>query len=221
MNVRLFVLLIAVLAFQVGCGNQERPPARELEAKYEFDLLPVKLNGKWGYVDRSGGLKLQPRFDEASKFCNGQALVAVNGKKGFIDHSGRYTIQPQFDGADECATEGLAAVCLGKCGYGSKDARWGFVNLEGKWIIEPRYLSESPFLQERAAVCVQDCGSFESKAQQRWGFIDKAGKTIVEPKFDSVGLFFDGIAEVTEGSGDDARRGWIDRTGKLIYSPSK
>jgi hypothetical protein len=36
-------------------------------------LFPARQNGKWGYIDRSGSLIIQPQFDEAWDFSEGLA----------------------------------------------------------------------------------------------------------------------------------------------------
>ncbi|MCQ2152629.1 MAG: WG repeat-containing protein [Bacteroidales bacterium] len=53
-------------------------------------LLPVCLNGLWGYIWESGGwaYPLVPAYDRAEPFHNGLAMVEKNGKLGYIDYDG-------------------------------------------------------------------------------------------------------------------------------------
>jgi WG containing repeat len=77
------------------------------------NLLPqlwkVKINGKYGYIDRTGKLVVNPQFDYASSFYEGLAQVQVGQKWGYIDHTGKLVIKPQFDYGDRFLT-GFAKV---------------------------------------------------------------------------------------------------------------
>ncbi|ECC1273812.1 WG repeat-containing protein, partial [Campylobacter coli] len=57
----------------------------------------VKLNGRWGFIDRSGKFVIKPKFDSIWDFSEGLAKVKLNGKYGFIDKSGKIVIEPKFD----------------------------------------------------------------------------------------------------------------------------
>ncbi len=64
------------------------------------DLAPVEMNGKWGYIDRSGKLLISSQFDFAAPFSSdGRALVGTNGTLGYVKKDGRYAIQPTYTGA--------------------------------------------------------------------------------------------------------------------------
>ena len=56
----------------------------------------MKVDGQWGYVDRSGARIIQPQFDLALPFFGGIASVKVSGKWGFVNKKGEFTINPQF-----------------------------------------------------------------------------------------------------------------------------
>src|SRR5713226_1983329 len=66
-------------------------------------LYPVKLNGKYGYIAKSGELVIQPQFDRAGQFLEGRAPVEVGTRWGYIDRTGKAVIAPQFDMADPFA----------------------------------------------------------------------------------------------------------------------
>ena len=112
----------------------------------EVALFPVKKNGKWGYIDRSGKIIIPPQFDYAWFFSEGLAPVKIGRKWGYIDKSGKIVIEPRFDWA-ESFSEGLAGVCIGNClpaierGYmkfrGVYLGYWGYIDKSGKYIWEP------------------------------------------------------------------------------------
>ena len=69
----------------------------------------VKMASKYGFIDKSGKVVIEPQFDNAEPFSEGLACVEKDGKWGFIDKSGKMVIEPQFDGASDFS-EGLAKV---------------------------------------------------------------------------------------------------------------
>jgi hypothetical protein len=54
---------------------------------------PAKLAGKWGYIDKTGNIVIEPQFDSAHRFSAELAQVHVGDKIGYIDKTGRYVWQ--------------------------------------------------------------------------------------------------------------------------------
>ena len=91
-----FIVCLIVLIVTGGCSKQKQESKdKELSVseqilsssllKFSGDLFPVKQNGKYGYIDKTGKVIIEPRFDFADKFYEGFARVSVDGKEGFID----------------------------------------------------------------------------------------------------------------------------------------
>ncbi|HDS30236.1 MAG TPA: WG repeat-containing protein, partial [Firmicutes bacterium] len=80
-------------------------------------LAPVMIDGKWGFIDKTGKITINPQFDRAESFSEGLARVRLGdwktGKWGFIDKTGQFVISPQFDEASSFY-EGLASVEIAK-----------------------------------------------------------------------------------------------------------
>lgn len=74
-----------------------------------------------------------------------------------------------------------------------QDGKWGFMDKEGKIMIEPQYEDARSFCNGYAAV----------KQNGKWGFINKEGTVIIEPQFSETMDFSDGSVFVKR---DDA---WI------------
>lgn len=89
----------------------------------------------------------------------------------------------------------------------SENGKWGYVDEQGKMIIEPQFEMASDFKNDRAAVVIIDKGY-----KNLHGYIDKTGKMIVKPQYDEAGDFSDGLAVVSK----DYRWGYIDSTGKEV-----
>ena len=44
----------------------------------------MKLNGKWGFIDKTGKEIVTPKYDDAKDFKEGLAWVELNGKGFYI-----------------------------------------------------------------------------------------------------------------------------------------
>src|SRR5690242_7805177 len=102
------------------------------------DRWPVRINGKYGFIERDGKLVLKPEYAGATRFSEGLAAVQLKtaGRVGFIDESGKVVIPPQFELAEPFA-EGLSGVM--------KDHKWGYIDTTGKWIIPAKFASGRSF----------------------------------------------------------------------------
>ncbi|MBK9106789.1 MAG: WG repeat-containing protein, partial [Saprospiraceae bacterium] len=56
------------------------------------ELAYVAVDGKYGFIDKTGKIVINLQFDKASDFKEGMARVAVDDKSGFIDKSGNIVI---------------------------------------------------------------------------------------------------------------------------------
>ena len=78
---------------------------------YVEGLAWVRLNGKYGFIDKSGTEVIPCKYDWAFSFSEGRACVQLNGKYGFIDKSGTEVTPCKYDYANPFS-EGLACVKL-------------------------------------------------------------------------------------------------------------
>jgi hypothetical protein len=62
----------------------------------------VFLDGKWGYIDKTGTWVVPPQnWHHVDDFRNGLAhVVTPEGKHGYIDKSGKYVWQPASQSRD-------------------------------------------------------------------------------------------------------------------------
>src|SRR6218665_3272027 len=98
-------------------------------------LAPVKIDGKWGYIDKSGKIAINPQFDFAWEFQEGLAVIQLDWKCGYIDKTGKIVINPQFD-FTWGFQEGLAGIKFGdKNGFD----KWGYIDKTGEIVIEPQF----------------------------------------------------------------------------------
>jgi hypothetical protein len=205
----------------------------------ESGLIPFMGDGnKWGFMDKTGGVQIQPAYNWAGNFAEGLAPVLQQGKFGFVDTHGQLVIEPQFDYFHQFV-HGLAAVklCCGQ-GYNNND-QWGFISKDGKYVINPQFQDVGDFTGSVAPVKVDGSwGLVDTKGNLvvkptfnyvmnfseglaaaseggRWGFIGTDGKFVIKPQFNSAGLFREQLARVTVGR----KIGFINRSGKMIINP--
>ena len=123
--------------------------------EYE-NLVGVKFNGKWGYIDATGATKIPFKYDEAGYFHEGLAPVIVAGKCGFVNKTGTLVIPMKYDYATSFA-DGVAYVELG--------GKIGFINKTGVAIVPIKYDKQTDEAYKRCYHCGGDMNSFkEGKA---------------------------------------------------------
>lgn len=185
-------------------------------------LAAVVVNGKGGYIDTTGKLAIQAKYDFTYPFRQGLAKVAMLDEKkkaspdnippdildsalaeviaygvyGLIDRTGRAITEIKYDEIEPFA-EGLAVV--------TKDQRSGFMDTTGTMVIAMKFSGALAFSDGLAAACLDG----------KWGFIDKHGKAMVDFQYEATAPFADGLAGVKRSG----KWGFIDRTGKMIIKP--
>ncbi len=138
---------------------------------------------KYGYIDETGKMVINPMFESAEDFSEGVAGVCIGngcyfsppsetpkeeGKWGYIDKTGAMVIPPQFEYV-ALFHEGLAAVAVGN--------KWGYIDETGKFVINPQYDSAAEFDNGVAAVGLK----VASTDKYQYGYIDRNGKYIWQP----------------------------------------
>jgi len=69
---------------------------------------------KWGFIDKTGKIVIEPQFEIAWAFGEGLAPVKKDGKWGYMDNTGKIIIETKYDQVGEFS-DGLAWVCTGDC----------------------------------------------------------------------------------------------------------
>ena len=105
------------------------------------DIAPVKLDGKWGFIDRKGAFVVPPQFDEITYENNGLYGYLQSDKVGYLNLEGQIQIPAQYDTltgyslldqiAYEFYDDGYTIVRIGEY--------FGVINSQGQYILQPRY----------------------------------------------------------------------------------
>lgn len=157
-------------------------------------LAVIKLNDKFGCIDRKGNIVIQPTWDyilQGDK--NKQLLVKKDSLYGFIDSKGQVIVRPQYQDAN-LFSDGLSAVSNGK--------KYGFINLKGDTVI--------PFLYDETFMGFNN-GLSDVTLNDSCGYIDKQGKIVVPFIYETCYPFMSAYSQVETFDGDGFL---IDKKGK-------
>lgn len=80
--------------------QKESLKADDVDVLTEDGLIAYEINGKWGFVDTSGNVIIEPQFEGAKSFSHGLAAICKDEKWGFINEAGEIAIEYQFVDAD-------------------------------------------------------------------------------------------------------------------------
>ena len=92
----------------------------DVAVKFDFDyasyypyfsegLISVKIDGKYGFADKTGRVIVEPQFEEAYRFSEGLAAARLKEQWGYIDKTGEWMIEPKYLEAHNFS-DGLALV---------------------------------------------------------------------------------------------------------------
>jgi hypothetical protein len=214
-SVRLVPLSASSTQAQAPAQPAAPPPAKK--AADVPPLYPIRVNGKFGYIDRTGKIVVTPQFQRAWDFHDGMARVdsATDGR-GIMDAAGKVTFLHQFSWIGDFS-EGLAQALLAdafaRAGYIDRTgtlvipATWAFYGYPMSDLMMPpvwRRDRNANFSEGLAAVRAAD---------GKLGYIDKTGKIVIPPQFLYARPFSEGLAAVAN---DQFAFGYINAQGEVV-----
>lgn len=173
---------------------------------FQDGLAPVRIDGLWGYIDRSGELAIKPSFADAAPFYGQYAEVRIKGAAGVIDRSGRIAVAARFKriipfDADVFIVVPLDPKAANSGGYlrAETDPRSligfgsaGLYHLRRGWITEPD-LQFTTFDPARGLVWA---GRRTDNGGELWGLMRTDGSWQVSPRYSYVQKLMGGRAIV-------------------------
>lgn len=221
---------------------------REEVRDFSEGLAAARIGELWGYYGRSGEVAIEPVYARCGSFQNGVAWVelprgrgqvlinpsgeqvspvlelirrwqgsegfipaARNGRWGCLTEAGSWAFEPTFENAPGPCREGRMSIKVGE--------RYGYIDTEGRVVIEPRFQEARPFSDGLAAVRVSQRDEHD---RARWAYVDREGKIAIAAHFGRVSDFSEGLAWVStswESPGDSLLEGqysFIDKSGKTV-----
>lgn len=222
--------MLACLLWQ--CGTKEEIPINP-----EYNYLPVKINGAWGFINSDGNYLIYPKFSDVMPFSDGMAAVCEGEQWGFIDTLGRQRIEPQYrevtifsEGKAFALNKQGKLICIDHnnqtlftlhdadgcsvfCNGVAKVMAGGtvrYVNAAGESCPAPAdYVMPTFYAQVgNGPVPIAD-------SEGRYGFADSTGRFVIAPAYDAAAGFRNHIAAVTQ----NGLIGFVNRKGEWVIEP--
>lgn len=134
-------------------------------------FLGVKIDGKFGFVDTLGRLRIANRYDSITHYKSGMAAISLLGHWGYISKSEKLVVQPRFDRAYPFSGE-LAVV--------RKDRKYGMVDKKGETVVPIEYTDICPGKENRFLVSSMNNG------RRQVGLVSPTGSALIYPKYDTL-----------------------------------
>jgi hypothetical protein len=131
-------------------------------------LRGIRRNGRYGFVDSRGRLRIANRYENIGRFREGLAPIMILGKWGFVNHEDRVVVNPNFEKAAEF-NNNIAIV--------QRAGKVGVIGKEGQVILPLRYDS-----------IARTGGLLKLHQQNQSGLADSKGNVLIEPHFDHLEL---------------------------------
>jgi hypothetical protein len=162
------------------------------------ERVGVKINNKYGFVDRNGKLRIANRYEGIGNFSENMAAIRIRDRWGFVDKAEELRVQPSYDEVRNFHN-GIAAV--------KRNGKWGFVNNKGKEMAKPQYDAIQKLPTSRYIVTKEG----------KKGLVNEFGKEIYVPKYDFVEELKNGLILL----GKNSKFGIVDINGfdvmPLVY----
>lgn len=147
--------------------SRQMPPADPYEKilPESEGLRGIKKDGRYGFIDDQGRLRIANRYEDIKPFADRLAAIKLLNKWGFLDHDERITIQPVYDEVTSFRN-GMAIV--------QQKGLYGLVDKKGTLVLPARYQSVTLLSTKR----------FLLMSEGKYGLADTNGRLIAVPKFD-------------------------------------
>ena len=192
--------------------DSQRPkaqPQQRTKNNFGFSegLKGIWKDGKYGFVDVQGKLRISNRYDSIGDFQEALAPIKLIGLWGFINTSDKIVVQPNYESASSFKN-GLSLVMRNK--------KWGVIDKGGKFVLPLQYKSISRLMS----------GKFLVRVDQLVGLANEKGFLEIEPRFDGLEELSNGLLKTNRVH----KWGLITSTGldkipmvydQLVFDPSK
>lgn len=182
--------------FTEGLAKYEAPGKPAVRGFQPGNFQYMDYPGLEGFIDKTGKIVIPAQFAEVGPFVGGLARAVLDG----------YCHRVMPDGVWEgTPTTGYPSSCGGAPEDATTICAVGFINMSGKFVIEPRFESARDFRENLAAV----------RSGGKWGFVDTIGNIAIPPQFEEAQSFQEGLAGVKIGD----KWGFVDRMGRMVIRP--
>jgi hypothetical protein len=183
---------------------------------FDNGLVPVRQGEKWGYLNTEGKITIPIKYDKATPFNEGFAVVKNNETYIIVNKQGK-EIPVDIANIDDLKpfSEQLAPykTTTGKMGFVDVNGKiaieaqflsvgyftgglaWaktpekmvGFINPKGEWVIKPQFTDAKDFDPES--------GFARVKSAEKWVYVKKSGEVVNISISETLDDFFNGLAK--------------------------
>ncbi len=171
---------------------------------FRENVAAVKINGKWGFIDTTGGFIVKPEFLKIGNFGNGLAPIFLRKKSrfgffrsyivcGFINKKGKQVIKAKFKKCTDF-NNGFSII---------KKKYYGIIDIKGNYLVKPKFRKIIYDRETKNFIIIDK--------KRRYALLSPQGDFIVPfGKYIYIGKFSDGLCIVRKRSG----AGYIDKKGR-------
>lgn len=152
------------------------------------------------YINKKGEKLFNAEFEYCMPFSEGRAFVSKARKWYIIDEEGKTVGEETFDPS----TSSTPVVFNQERAMAFKDGKYGVVNLNGEFVVSPKYEYISGFSDEGAVF----------KQNGIYGYMNKNGSIIISAKYESLTGFKNGLAVFSV----DNKYGVIDKAATVVVA---
>lgn len=190
---KITVVVAAIAALLISCSSRKDD---------DFNFIPVKQNGLWGVVDKTGQFVIPPQYTRVTSFSGGVAAFIDSDKKGgYINTKGEIIISPKYVSLTTFA-EGIAFV---------KESNNNIRAINSK--------EETLFEVPENVIAIRNFaeGLAAFKSNNKWGFFNAKGEIVIPPTFETIYDFSNGLAAFKSTNN---LWGYINAVGEVAINPT-
>lgn len=130
-------------------------------------LRGIKRQGKYGFIDDLGRLRIANRYEDIKPFSEGLAAFKIRNKWGFINRDEKIIVHPAYDEVTPFANGHSLVKQKGLIGY---------MDNEGRIVLPVRYNSVEVLKTKRLLITLNGLK----------GLADENGNVLLHPKYESI-----------------------------------
>jgi hypothetical protein len=149
--------------------SRQLPPTEVTEKIFPASegLRGIKRNGKYGFIDDLGRLRVANRYEDIKPFSEGLAAIKIRNKWGFINRDEKIIIQPAYEDAAPFSNE---HSIIKQKGF------YGYMNNEGRVVLPARYDAVEVLKTKRLLLTLNGLK----------GLADEKGNVLLHPKYELI-----------------------------------
>lgn len=161
--------------------HREQPHSERSEEIYPSSegYRGLKKNGRYGFIDDQGRLRIANRYEGIQPFSEGLAAVKIRGKWGYLNKEDKIVVQPVYEEVYPF-NKGYAVV--------KQNGKYGLIYSNGKIALDVRYNK----------IELQENGRIKIFIGDQIGLADDGGNILLQPKYESVEDLNNGYAIVKQ-----------------------